>query len=165
MIYLKSFNENLKTLKVLTDKYLYDSGYQINYEIYVGTDYIGSCEIRTVFKNDKFNDNDSSEYVNNNSTFDYINNNPVKKSDFDNNRFVIYLSDFEIENEYRGQGYGYKSMKIILKKIQTLLPKNDGIYLSVFKDNYAVKIYEKLGFKIIKEYKFTDGKEVLNMKY
>lgn len=164
MKYLKSFNEGLETLRVLTNKYLSDEGYQISYDIYVGDEYIGDCEIRTVFKNDEFNDDKPDEYTNNNEKFDYKN--PVKKSDFDNNRYVIYLSDFEIEEEYRGQGYGFKSMKIILKKIQTLLPKNDGIYLSVFKDNHpAVKIYEKLGFKIIKEYKFSTGEDVLEMKY
>ena len=54
---------------------------------------------------------------------------------------------------------------MILKNIENDFPKNEGIYLDVFKENKsAISIYLNSGFKIINEYKFYDGEEVLKMK-
>ncbi len=50
---------------------------------------------------------------------------------------------------YRGMGMGFA----LMKRMISLLRKNGykQASLSVSKDNYAVKLYKKLGFKIIKE--------------
>lgn len=62
----------------------------------------------------------------------------------------MYIHSVEIVDKFRNQGYG----KILIKKIIEFA-KNNGyyaIYLEVVKKNeYAVKLYQSLNFKIIEE--------------
>ena len=51
--------------------------------------------------------------------------------------------------EYRGKGIGTKLMKTMLKLLKDKGYKKTS--LAVQKDNYAVKMYKKVGFKIIDE--------------
>lgn len=51
--------------------------------------------------------------------------------------------------EYRGQGTGTRLMREILKELK--LRGCQSVSLSVHKGNYALKVYEKTGFKIIAE--------------
>lgn len=51
--------------------------------------------------------------------------------------------------EYRGKGIGTKLMKTMLKLLKDKGYKRTS--LAVQKDNYAVKMYKKVGFKIIDE--------------
>ena len=51
--------------------------------------------------------------------------------------------------EYRGKGIGTALMKLMLKTISEQGYK--GISLSVQKQNYAAKMYQKLGFKTIED--------------
>ncbi len=51
--------------------------------------------------------------------------------------------------EYRGQGTGTKLLREILKELT--LRGFQKVSLSVQKDNYALRLYEKTGFKIIGE--------------
>ena len=62
-----------------------------------------------------------------------------------NNIFI----DYAVSNEFRGQGLGYKMLKMIYKKI----PKNMTIVALVKKNNIpSIKIFEKLGYRVIKNY-------------
>ena len=151
MKYLYSIFEKLiGKLSLKEDKYLYDSSYEIDYEIYVGDEYIGMCNVEAILKEDDFDDKTDEYVYDKNIKFDYTN--PVKIEDYENNRYIIYFSDFEIEEEFRGNGYGISSMKLIIESISKNFPNNDGIYLSVSKKNkIAIKIYESLGFIIVKD--------------
>lgn len=161
MRYIKTF-ENNSVISIKTDKYLWDDKYQVDYSFYIGDEYIGGCYIETCFKTDNFSDDEPSRYADCDNKFNYKN--VVKKSDFYSNRFVIYLYNFEIDSEYQGKGYGSKFMDKVVKSIKRLFPNNDGIYLSVFKDNInAVRIYSKVGFVVIKELNYNEG-DVLEMK-
>lgn len=51
--------------------------------------------------------------------------------------------------EYRGQGIGYKLMEHMLQLLKEKNYKNAS--LAVQKDNYAIKMYQNLGFQIIDE--------------
>ena len=51
--------------------------------------------------------------------------------------------------KYRGQGIGYSLIKEMLSLLQTHGYKH--VSLSVQKANYAAKLYQKIGFRIIKE--------------
>lgn len=51
--------------------------------------------------------------------------------------------------EYRNQGIGSDLMKHMLNKLKKCVYKQ--VSLSVQKENYAVKMYQKVGFKIFKE--------------
>ena len=53
--------------------------------------------------------------------------------------------------EYRGKGIGTELMKTMLKLLKDKGYKKTS--LAVQKDNYAVKMYKKVGFKIIDENK------------
>lgn len=58
---------------------------------------------------------------------------------------------FEISlyEEYRGKGIGTKLMKTMIKLLNERGYKQ--VSLSVQKENYAVKMYKKIGFKIVDE--------------
>lgn len=53
-----------------------------------------------------------------------------------------------VSPEYRGQGVGTDLLK---RLIENLAGVHDKISLSVQKENYAAKMYQKLGFEIVKE--------------
>jgi ribosomal protein S18 acetylase RimI-like enzyme len=121
------------------------------------------CSIETIFKKNDFDDKKDNYIYGKNINYDY--NNTVKKSYYDDYRYIIYLNGFEIEKEFREMGYGNRSMKLILRDINKKFPKNDGIYLSVLKENIsAVKIYKKFGFNIIQEI-MKSGDDIYVMKY
>ena len=61
----------------------------------------------------------------------------------------------DIHPRFRRKGYATEAYKMIIEKY-----KNKSIYLWVFKNNPAVKLYEKLGFKVTGE-----SKLVRNMNY
>lgn len=59
----------------------------------------------------------------------------------------VYLNGFEIYEGYRAKGHGYESIKVLM----SLAKKRDREYISlqVNSDNVvAVKLYEKVGFKV-----------------
>ena len=64
----------------------------------------------------------------------------------DNNTPSFAISLYE---EYRGKGIGTKLMETMLKILKDKGYKKTS--LAVQKDNYAVKMYKKIGFKIIDE--------------
>lgn len=64
----------------------------------------------------------------------------------DNNTPSFAISLYE---EYRGRGIGTKLMKSMLKLLKEKGYKKSS--LSVQKENYAVKMYKNIGFKIIDE--------------
>lgn len=163
MKFIKSYKifESQEKLKIKKYKNLYDSGYDVSYSIFLDNDEIGSCEIETFFKQSDFDE--KKEFFTFRNPFNYEN--PVKKSYYDKYPYYIKLNGFEIEDDYKGKGFGKKSFSMILKNIENDFPKNEGIYLDVFKENKsAISIYLNSGFKIINEYKFYDGEEVLKMK-
>jgi len=63
----------------------------------------------------------------------------------DDNTPSLAISLYE---DYRGKGIGTKLMQ---EMINHLKGKYDKISLSVQKDNYATKMYKKVGFEILKE--------------
>ena len=73
------------------------------------------------------------------------NENPIAFIGIEGNKLEMLF----IASEYRGKGIGTKLIETMLK-----LLKNKGYKktsLAVQKDNYAVKMYKKVGFKIINE--------------
>ena len=150
---LKSkMNENLE---IDANRHLFDTGYKIFFDIYVDGKQIGKCEAITTFKTDDFNETVYDYRLSKNIDFSF--GNSVKKDDFDKYYFIIEILNFEIDESYRGKKYGYKSMELIITYIKEKFPKNKGIYLTVFEANIpAVKIYKKLGFKIVQEKKWSE---------
>lgn len=144
-------NENISNkLEIDVNSHLFDDGYELFFDIYVGGKQIGSCETKTKFKTDDFDDKVDDYSLSKNMDFNYKNN--VKKEDFDKYYFIIGISNFEINEKHRGNNYGYESMKLIVSYLKDKFPKNKGIYLKVFDDNIpSVKIYKKLGFQIVQE--------------
>jgi RimJ/RimL family protein N-acetyltransferase len=54
------------------------------------------------------------------------------------------------DKQYRGMGYGKKTIKLMIHEILNLRPETNKVDLRVFKWNEnAIKLYLKLGFKII----------------
>ncbi len=152
MKHLKLFEGIQHKLSLKESKYLYDHGYSIDYDIQLNGESIGKCEIETIFKDDSFDDKVDKNIFKRSFQFDY--NNPVKKGDFNKYKYIVHLSGFKISKEQRGKGFGYKSIELILNSIDKDFPKNDGIYLSVLKNNStAIGIYTKLGFQPISDYK------------
>ena len=62
---------------------------------------------------------------------------------------VHYIDNIQISASMRGKGLGAYILNIIEK--QTLRSKNHRIQLTVFKDNPARRLYERLGYKIIRD--------------
>lgn len=70
----------------------------------------------------------------------------------------LFLSDFGINKEFRGNGLGQEALKLLMKDFKV----NS---LTVLKDNErAIHIYKKFGFNIIQEFEDYDGSETLYMK-
>jgi ribosomal protein S18 acetylase RimI-like enzyme len=153
---LENKSENLT---IIPDNSLHDSGYNIDFEIMLDGEHIGKCEVNTIFKKEDF------DYVKDDSYFSKNigdSTNPIQKSYYNDDKyfFIIYIEEIEIEEEYRGNGYGYESMLIIIDYMNKHFPKNKGIFLSVLDNNIpAIKIYKKLGFNI-----FRKDNNVLEMK-
>ena len=152
--------EAIDRLSIKKDKYLYDRGYSIDYEIKLGKEDIGDCETETIFKIDDFDDSiDEYVYIKN-IQFNYTK--PVKKEYYLTMRHIVYINGFKIYKDYRGSGHGFNAMSLILASLDKEFPNNDGIYLSVFKSNTsAINIYKKLGFKTVKD---EEGGKVVAMK-
>lgn len=73
----------------------------------------------------------------------------------------LWLDRFFIDSRYQGQGYGRKSCTLIIKKLWEDFPKEEKIYLSVYKENFAsVALYCSLGFVFIPE-KDINGEQVM----
>lgn len=73
----------------------------------------------------------------------------------------LWLDRFFIDSRYQGQGYGRKSCTLIIKKLWEDFPKEEKIYLSVYKENFAsVALYRSLGFVFIPE-KDINGEQVM----
>lgn len=160
---LKLFEKfTYKDVKIKSSKFLFDDGYQLEYEIYTGDDYIGKCEVQTNFLKPGVDDTkDDLFYAE--TEFDFEN--PVKKEYYKKLPYIIQIDGFEIEEEFKGKGLGLISFKKILESIREKFPNNTGIYLNVYEDNEpAVKIYQKLGFKVCRVYKDHDKRNVLVMK-
>lgn len=153
--YKNFLNENISNkLEIDVNSHLFDDGYGLFFDIYVGGKQIGSCETRTKFKTDEFDEKVDGYSLTNNMDFNYIN--KVKKDDFDKYNFIIDISNFEIDEKYRGNNYGHDSMKLIISYLKKRFPNNKGMYLTVFEDNIpAIKIYKKLGFNIVREMEWS----------
>jgi GNAT superfamily N-acetyltransferase len=148
MKYLIRFDESRsKTVKLKKSKFLFDDGYKVDYEFYLGSDYIGMCQAVTTFKLDNFDPTKDSFFCTPNR-FDFKN--PVKKSDYNKYTYFILIYGFEIEDEFKGKGLGKLSFSKLLEDLSFNFPNNSGIILSVFEDNKpAIKIYKDLGFEVI----------------
>lgn len=146
-LFIESKSERLSLKK---NMFLLDNGYQVDYEIYIGNHHIGGCSIESIFKEADFDDSVDSPSYCKNIEFNYRS--PVKKSYYNNIRHILYLSDFEISEQFRRKGHGLRSIMMIIKSLNKIFPNHDGIYLDVFKSNtQAVNIYKKCGFLIIKD--------------
>lgn len=60
-----------------------------------------------------------------------------------NNHDTHLIDEIYLESDYRGKGIGTKVIKNIISSI------DDNVYLWVYKNNKAVNLYKRLGFKII----------------
>lgn len=67
----------------------------------------------------------------------------------------LYLSKFYLEKQSRGKGYAREMFGFIVE--QAKLAKLDTIVLNVNRDNFAAKVYERLGFVKIREEKNAIG--------
>ncbi|MDD6102844.1 MAG: GNAT family N-acetyltransferase [Clostridiales bacterium] len=68
----------------------------------------------------------------------------------------MYLNKFYLHNDYRGRGYGGLMLDLVKEHARKLgLNK---ITLNVNKNNPTVKIYEKMGFYVIREEKNPIGR-------
>jgi len=161
--YIKFIKENISNkLEIDINSHLFDNGYKIFFDIYVGGKQIGSCEINTIFKLDDFDEKTDDYSLSKNIDFNNIN--KVKKEDYNNLNFIIGISNFEIDEKYRGNNYGSQSMDLIISYLKKRFPKNNGIYLTVFDINTpALKIYEKIGFKIISEKKWSEKAYIMKL--
>lgn len=161
--YNKFLNENISNkLEIDVNRHLFDNGYQLYFDIYCGGKEIGKCEVLTKFKNDDFDPNVDDYSFSKNIDFNYKN--KVKKDDYNKLNFIMSISNFEIDEEYRGNNYGYESMKLIISYLKNKFPKNNGIYLTVFDANTpAIKIYKKLGFQIINEKGWSEKAYVMKL--
>jgi hypothetical protein len=138
--YNRFLNENISNkLEIDVNTHLFDDGFKLFFDIYVGGKQIGECEVGTKFKNDDFDDKVDDYTLSKNMDFNHLN--VVNKKDYDTLNFIVSISNFEIDEKYRGNNYGYDSMKLIISYLKDKFPKNKGIYLTVFEDNIpAVKI-------------------------
>ena len=75
----------------------------------------------------------------------------------------ILLSDLETEPKYRGKGLATKLINSLCDDVFKNTDK--GVYLFVKTDNYtAINLYNKLGFKAIKQYHLKDGNYIIMAK-
>lgn len=146
MNWLKKYENFTPNVKIQKDKFLFDHGYQIDYEFYSGKDYIGKCEVNTTFKDDSFDDKSDFNW-DYSRLFNY--NNPVKKSYYKKYPYFIEISGFEIEDEYKGQGLGYKSFQIVLSDIEKdFLKIKEFIWRCFLKINQRLKYTLNLDLKL-----------------
>ena len=76
----------------------------------------------------------------------------------------VLIADVETDPEYRGQGLASKLLNTIYSDITSRYP-NKGLYLFVRPDNHtAIKLYKKLGFMKVKDYKLESGKFIIMCK-
>ena len=81
--YNRFLNENVSNkLEIDVNTHLFDSGYKLFFDIYVGGNEIGKCEVETKFKKDDFNDKIHDYSFSRNMDFNHLN--IVKKKDYDN---------------------------------------------------------------------------------
>ncbi|MCL2519745.1 MAG: GNAT family N-acetyltransferase [Spirochaetaceae bacterium] len=81
--------------------------------------------------------------------------------DSDNNNH--YICRLMVDKKYQAKGYGKQAMEVIIKKLQEDKSRNK-IVISAEPDNsVAIKLYEKLGFKLTGEK--VDGEDVLELIY
>lgn len=75
----------------------------------------------------------------------------------------ILVSDLDTKEKYRNRGLASKLLKTLYHDITKT--KNKGLYMFVKVDNNsAIKLYLKLGFKKLKNYKIKDEKYVIMVK-
>lgn len=68
----------------------------------------------------------------------------------------VFLSKFYLDSKVRGQGIGKRIMDIIKNTSKKMSLKNLELY--VYKNNPSVNIYEKMGFKVLKNFSKYLGK-------
>ncbi len=68
---------------------------------------------------------------------------------------AMYLSKFYLYKIERGKGYAHQMLDFIVKEAQKL--NLNGIELNVNKENSACRVYESLGFRIIRSEKNDIG--------
>lgn len=98
---------------------------------------------------------ENCEYVRNNSSYAHNNHKYLNVGLFDGEKCVggaigeicfdwYYLSDFWIDENYRGQGYGIR----IIKKIEEIARQNNALGVRIDSwDFQAPEFYKKLGYK------------------
>lgn len=75
----------------------------------------------------------------------------------------ILVSDLDTKPKYQRMGLGSKLLDELYKDISK--SKNKGLYMFVKSNNSAaIRLYKKLGFKKIKDYKLKDGNYVIMAK-
>ena len=67
----------------------------------------------------------------------------------------MYLSKFYLEKSCRSSGYSKNMLRFVIEETRKL--NLHSIVLNVNKDNFAVQVYEKLGFEIIRSEKKSIG--------
>jgi len=66
----------------------------------------------------------------------------------------VYLSAFTITPDYRGKGYGRAILEKVVRDLKVMYPKKS-IRLDVdIRNEGAIKLYEKTGFKVIGGYEY-----------
>lgn len=75
----------------------------------------------------------------------------------------VLVSDVDTKKEYRGQGLATNLLNRLYKDVSNSSGK--GLYMFVRKNNEnAIRLYSKLDFKKVKDYKLPDGDYVIMAK-
>lgn len=84
----------------------------------------------------------------------HVDNNPIATITVSNEEESVYLSAFTITPEHRGKGYGRAILEKIVTDINIRYPKR-AIRLDVdVKNEGAIRLYEKTGFRVIGGYEY-----------
>ena len=66
----------------------------------------------------------------------------------------MFISSLIVDDQFRRRGYGTALMKKAMSEAES---NGKGSYLMVYQDNDgAIKLYEKLGFRIVREYYYDN---------
>src|SRR5579864_7485557 len=128
-----SFNESNKSLTFKQKVWAFQN-LNIDFSCYVDTNLVGESIVDILIKEDSFDDSKDLIFNSKNiegSTIANIKKNLLK------HRYLCYISNFEIKDKYRNNGYGYLMIKYIIDYINKKYNKSEGIYLFVDKKNYS----------------------------
>ncbi|NMC46825.1 MAG: GNAT family N-acetyltransferase [Chloroflexi bacterium] len=81
----------------------------------------------------------------------------------DGGEWNVFIYDIEIDEEYRGQGYGRQAMQAL--EIDAKEKETSKIFLHVFAHNQiAFNLYQKVGFRVVKNYLDKKGTKIISYR-